>query len=324
MSIVPEEWVRLLRREYLQEFIPAGGAAVKIAGVPPCAARVVLTAVGAAAEEHRCFVGRVDSASTRVHLIDQLFFAVARQVEWDTLTDRFLRELLQANGIECEGLPLSDMGALAEANGRSRTGLLSEINRLVENAVLGDAGLSSEFGTALAMLCRGRYNPQNVNPTDADLVKQWLRGEKCHLTGLKRLQIYQRIGRHNARPLLASLAGWLHQVGYAGLALVMDFSAVGAGRRAEDSLRYTRNTLLDSYEVLRQFIDETDEVEHLLVVVVAGPGLVDDPKRSVDNYTALKMRIVDEVRDQNRPNPLNAMVRLAAEGEGGLECSTRW
>jgi hypothetical protein len=48
----------------------------------------------------------------------------------------------------------------------------------------------------------------------------------------------------------------------------------------------------------------------LLVVGVAGPGLLDDPRRGVDNYTALKLRIADEVRDRSRPNPLNAMVRL--------------
>ena len=82
-------------------------------------------------------------------------------------------------------------------------------------------------------------------------------------------------------------------------------------------VRYTRSTVLDTYEVLRQFIDDTDEMSHLIVMAVAGPGLLDDPKRSVDNYTALKLRIVDEVRDRNRANPLNAMVRI---DEGGTTC----
>jgi hypothetical protein len=111
--------------------------------------------------------------------------------------------------------------------------------------------------------------------------------------------------------LIGSLALWLSQVGYAGLALLLDLDAVVTDYPpGENPVRYTRNAVLDTYEVLRQFIDETDEMSHLLVVAVAGPGLLDDPRRSVDNYTALKLRIVDEVRDRSRPNPLNAMVRL--------------
>src|SRR2546426_4511327 len=36
--------------------------------------------------------------------------------------------------------------------------------------------------------------------------------------------IYQRIARHNARLLLGSLALWLSEVGYAGLALLLDLN----------------------------------------------------------------------------------------------------
>jgi hypothetical protein len=170
---------------------------------------------------------------------------------------------------------------------------------------------SREFRTAIAMLCLGRVNPQNVSPTDAEIIKLWLVGEKCSLSALKRMQIYQRIGRHNARLLLGSLALWLSEVGYAGLALLLDLDAVVTDYPpGQNPVRYTRNAVLDTYEVLRQFIDDTDEMSHLLVVAAAGPGLLDDPRRGVDNYTALKLRIADEVRDRSRPNPLNAMVRL--------------
>ena len=42
----------------------------------------------------------------------------------------------------------------------------------------------------------------------------------------------------------------------------------------------------------------------------AAPELLEHPKKSVDNYAALKMRTADEVRDRNRSNPLNALVRI--------------
>ncbi len=312
MGVSLTEWVGLLRGEYLSEFIRSGGAAVKLAVIAPEKAGAALVAVAREAAAQGYLVARVDAAETRVHMIDRLFFAVARQVDWDAAADRYLRALLRQQGIRVEeGQSLQDMDAIAAANGRLKPDLYGEINRLITNGILENYALSREFRTAVAMLCWGRINPQNVSPTDAEIVKQWLLGEKCSLSALKRMQIYQRIARNNARLLLGSLALWLSEVGYAGLALLMDLNAVVADVAPGVNLvRYTRSTVLDTYEVLRQFIDDTDEMSHLIVVAVAGPGLLDDPKRSVDNYTALKLRIVDEVRDRNRANPLNAMVRL--------------
>jgi hypothetical protein len=205
------------------------------------------------------------------------------------------------------------MEAIADANGRLKSDLFAEIHRLLGHRLLENHDLAREFRAAMAMLCWGRINPGNVTPTDAQIVHQWLVGERCSMASLKRMQIYQRIARHNARWILVSLGRWLHEMGHAGLVLLLDLSAVVATDPADlDSLRYTRTGVLDTYEVLRQFIDETDEMEHMMVVGVAGPGLLEDPRRSVDNYTALKMRTSDEVRDRSRANPLSALVRLEA------------
>ncbi len=320
MAIELDEWLGWLRQEYLSDFIAAGGSAVKIAVVPPERAPFVLQRVADAAQAQGYLVARVDAAATRAHMIDHVFYAVARQIDWDTLTARWLRALLHENGIVVdEDCPLHDMEAIAEANGRSRADLLGEVQRLLTNSLLRNYDLAKEFRTALAMLCRGHFNPQNVSPSDADVVKQWLHGEKCSLGTLKKMQIFSKIGRHNARLMLSSLALWLAQAGYRGLALLVDFNAaIAAVPPAEEMgsemgqplLRYSRSATLDAYEVLRQFIDDTDETQHFLLVVAAGPGLLDDPKRGVDNYTALKMRIVDDVRDRDRANPLNALVRL--------------
>ena len=196
------------------------------------------------------------------------------------------------------------------------------MNRLITNGIFNDYRMGKEFRTAMTMLCMGAINPQNVSPSDAEVVKQWLLGERYNLAALKRLQIYQRIGRHNARLLLASLAIWARQVGYQGLLLTLDLHAVVENDPSVlTPVRYSRAALQDTYEMLRQCIDETDEMAHILLVAITGPGLLDphNERRNVDNYPALKMRIIDDVRDRYRENPLNVMVRLTAEtAEGGL------
>lgn len=315
------EWIRLLHDEYLADFIPAGGAAVKLAVAPEEETARVLDAVAAAAP--RYVVARVDAARTKVHMVDKLFHAVARQIDWRALSERWLRDRLQENGILLDdGQPLHAMDAIAELNDRPKTQLFGEISRLIVNGVMKDYTMCREFRTAMTMLCLGHINPQNVSPNDADVITQWLVGDKCNLGALKRMQIYQKVGRHNARLLLSSLALWLHKVGYAGLVLLADISAVVTEHAPFDNpVRYTRNSVLDTFEVLRQFIDDTDEMAYLLCVAVSGPGLVDEQnvKRNVDNYTALKLRIIDDVRDRHRANPLNAMVRLEAAAREGVQ-----
>ena len=49
----------------------------------------------------------------------------------------------------------------------------------------------------------------------------------------------------------------------------------------------------------------------LLLVVLADTGFLEgDPRRSIDSYPALKMRIWDDVRARQRDNPLSPLVRL--------------
>ena len=52
----------------------------------------------------------------------------------------------------------------------------------------------------------------------------WLRGELRRISEVKRALIFQRIARHNARHMLASLAHWLRITGSAGLLLILDIA----------------------------------------------------------------------------------------------------
>ena len=64
--------------------------------------------------------------------------------------------------------------------------------------------------------------------------------------------------------------------------------------------------------MLRQLVDNTDELSHCCVVVVAAPEFVTDPNRGIDAYQALKLRIFDEVHDRHRDNPYSSLIRLGA------------
>jgi hypothetical protein len=131
---------------------------------------------------------------------------------------------------------------------------------------------------------------------------------------LRPVLISSRIGRHNARHLLLSLARLLLAAGRGGLVLCLDYARLAESRRPPLEQRtgvyYSKAAVLDAFEVLRQLIDATDELRGVLVLAVVPPEIVTDETRGLPTYTALHLRVADEVRDRRRPNPFAALVRL--------------
>lgn len=174
--------------------------------------------------------------------------------------------------------------------------------------------MTQEFRIAMMMLTRCQLDSDEISADLCASLKEWLRGELRLISALKKALIFQKIGRHNARNMLSSLAHWLHLCGRNGLVLVLDISQYTQDRPKEhhDSLYYSTAAVLDCYEVLRQFIDGTDESDHCFVTVLAPPRFLDesDKKRSAAAYDALKLRIWDEVHDRVHVNPLASLIRV--------------
>ena len=313
MNLHLPEWASLLEAEYLAEFVPSGGSSVKIVVAEPPAISTVLDAVENPARNCGFAVARLDGANTRLQFIEHIFFAVARQTDWIGLAQTWLRSEFDRNGLAIpRDFPLDNIEEVARQSGVSARELAGEVRRWIANGISQDVRLSREFRTAMAMLCQSVLNPHNVSPTDADTLVCWLRGERFSASTLKKLHIFTRIGRSNARLMLSSLVQWHRINGASGLVLLLDARAIWSVPSPDappGTLRYTRGATLDFYEVLRQWIDD-DETGHFLLVVGAPPELWSDPKKGVSQYSALQMRVADEVRDRERANPLGAAVRL--------------
>ena len=74
--------------------------------------------------------------------------------------------------------------------------------------------------------------------------------------------------------------------------------------------RFSKSATLEVYEVVRQFIDGTDEMEGTMLVFLTGPEFLIDGVRGMKSYGALRLRLYADVLDRSRPNPLSPMVTL--------------
>jgi hypothetical protein len=116
--------------------------------------------------------------------------------------------------------------------------------------------------------------------------------------------------------MLLSLTHWLKLSGKNGLVLLLDISryTLDKPKEPDGAFYYSNGAVLDCYEVLRQFIDGTDESDYCFLTILAPPRFLDeiDKRRGVSAYEALKLRIWDEVHDKTYINPLAPLVRIAS------------
>lgn len=313
------EYLDFVKREYLAGYVAHGGAAVKLLSVGDDTVREDI-AGGLARLGGGFAYAAVDAATTRVHMIDQLFTAIARQLDWVALATSVVRSALDRAAFpvpdDHAGI---DLAAIARHHDVDAAELYRSVRRAIEHVVLRDTELSHEFRVAMLRLCQDRLGRGDVSSTERETVIGWLRGDRLPAADLRKVSLHAKVARHNARPLLLSLTRWLRIAGRSGLVLHLNLDRLVVARRPPAGLRdghyYSKAATLDVYEVLRQLIDATDEFEGLFVAIQLPPALVQDEVRGLPAYTALQLRVVDEVRDRRRINPYSTLVRIGSQTE---------
>ncbi|KAF0194183.1 MAG: hypothetical protein FD169_1978 [Bacillota bacterium] len=316
MHTTKEEWFDLIREEYLHNFISNGGAAVKFCvSIDDAGLDGMLPLLRKTSEDEGYVLALVDAASTKIHMVDKLFHEVARQIDWDGLSRAFVKEFFTQNGYQLsEHDEYFNLQNIAKINNRTEIFFRRELRSWLEEVIFRDFEMSQEFRIAMIRLCLDQLDTTGPSVFLSNAVKEWLQGELRLIATLKNALIFQKIARHNARHMLFSLAHWLRVNGKSGLVLVLDITRYLVSIRSKNAngaFFYSLPAVLDVYEMLRQFIDGTDEMGGLLIVVLAPKEFLNDDKRGLRSYDALKLRIWDEVRDRQRQNPLASLVRLA-------------
>lgn len=309
-----EAYARFLGEDYLSTYLPAGGGSVKVAVVGDAlAADRFERALQAAADDHDCVLARVSAETTKVHLVDQLFFAVARQLDWTGIAQQIVRTAYDDIAVPAGSGALT-VAAVADAHDLNPGELYRSVRRQLEQTLLTDTSLPRELRRALLRLAQAQLGSADADSAEALVVLDWLTGEPVGLRDLRAAMIYARISRSSARALLSSLGRLLLRTGSGGLVLQLDLTRLAEARRPalpeRSGTYYTKAAVLDVYELLRQLIDATDDLGGILVVAVVPPELVSDEQRGLPSYAALALRVADEVRDLRRPNPFASLVRL--------------
>jgi len=312
-TIATSAWIACIRDEYLNGYIRDGGASIKFAVPLNTASRdLALAAVKLEAATAGYLFASLRAEEIRMHLIDQVCFRIAAQIDWNELTRRVIERLAEKAGYqsvtERSGRPLFD--DIAQANDIDPKVVLMEMRQRLTADVFKRRALSKDFRVAMFQLCMATLTGEPVGAVEA--LTEWLTGRNSTIAAVKPYFIFNRIGRANARHLLESLFHWVRFAGFPGLVILVDIARFDVAKNTKDEqVYYTKAAVLDGYEVFRQFVDATDRLTGCLMIVVPDANFVDEGNaRGISAYAALKLRIFDEVHDRRLVNPMGCLVRL--------------
>jgi hypothetical protein len=308
LLIDAKRYVDLMSADYLRRFVGQGASAVKVVvGEETCRDQFRSQLADEARRLGFQYVF-VSAAETKVQRPEELFFAISRQIPWVGLGQRFLESSLFPRF----ELPNGDLSiaAIAKKNNQDRWVVERAVDDILRDRLLRRKGLTGEFRRAIYSVVGSLLQPSSLVSNTTKHVLDWLNGALPSITLVKPAMLYRRIGKNNGRAMTASLSQWLRDLGFPGLVVIVDLSAITCSARSSPGLYYNRATTLDCYESVRQFIDAADRIAGLGIWFVADPSFVDEKWRGIDLYPALSMRLTPDVRDASRPNPYAPMVRL--------------
>jgi hypothetical protein len=305
----PSEWLGVIEREYFTDFLREGGAAAKFVIGDEATQEEIQNECAVLARRHGLLHAHLSAGDTKLHMAQELFFALVRVLPWDGLLQRYLEELFGRHEHPWPH-PGTALGTveLAEAFGIAPGIMTRHRDQWLSRDLWDDPRLARDFRAAMIALCLSRLDPRDGEANTP--VDQWLRGEKPPLSTLREFDITAQINRTNARAMLISLCHFLRKAGAAGLLLTIDLRA--ATRRGDAAVRYSPSAVMDLYEVLRELIDDLEHLPGLFILGLADQGLISgDPRRTLDTYKALEMRIWPDVRPGDRQNPLAPLVMVS-------------
>jgi hypothetical protein len=317
IALHPEDWAEVIGDD-LAEFVGGGGAMVRfVVGDSPSEIGHMRHALKALAADTKLHFFEVDGAQTRLQYPNEILAAIAEQIDFRHLMKSFLIQALIDEGCEvpasAEGLMLSDVAAMNDLVPKA---VQEVINARIRSGIMRDRRMVRDVRYALWAIAREVASGKSTGFA-GDVPKRWLCSQVSTVKELRDFGIMQKVNRYNARGILRSVLTWLAASEFNGSLVFIDALRLSETRNPRDGkFFYTRLALSDVYEVMREFIDETDHMSNVLLVFAMPRDFLSiDPRgRGMGAYQALQFRVTG-FPEATLPNPLSNMVLLSQSAE---------
>lgn len=288
-----------LKERYLIDYIAGGGSKIKLVTGRPGSGKTHLANLLSAEAENLNYI-TVHFSAKQIWLNDfrEIYLEVLRQCDIEAVLEHCARQIIHELGYDPADIRegqcfldyLSEIGnADPLAKSAIRTSLREKFTR---NPVL-----DNNFASCCSLLTGGILGHPKLEPSSKELLLAFMSGDKTvKLSQLRALGLSPaRVTKFNARNLLRSLAEVIHLGGFRGLFIVIDDMEMLLNRSSGDAIRYTKLRRDDTYESIRQLIDDIDNMRYIMFTLCFDRELMDNDSYGIKSYQALWLRIQNEI-----------------------------
>lgn len=307
------------QEKYFQEYIRDGGSKIKfITGRPGSGKTHFLKLMTAVADKENYKTAQFSAKDIWLHDFKDIYVEIFRQCDVMACLAAVSRKVVQQMGFEYEKIPegmrfidyLSQIDSVDAITKR-------EIRTLLRKTFLDNPLMDNNFALACSMLTGSILGYPILEEQNKELLMAWLEGDRSiKLAQLRALDFYpSRITKYNARHMLRSLAELVRMGGHSGLFVTIDDMEILTSRSSLEAIHYTKVKREDTYESVRQLIDDIDSMKNIMFVYAFDRELLDNENAGIKSYQALWMRIQNEIVGErfNRFADMIDMDRLAMQ-----------
>ncbi len=307
------------KEKYLQEYIKNGGSKIKfVTGRTGSGKSHFLCLMAFAAKNENYKVVQFSAKNIWMHDFKEIYVEIFRQCNIMECLEAVSRHLIQEMGFNYRDIPqgMKFIDYLSQNNfGDALT--KREIRSQLRQIFLDNPLLDNNFALALSMLTGSILGYPVLEEQNRELLLLWLKGDRTvKLSQLRALGFFpSRITKYNARHMLRSLAEVIRMGGYSGLFITIDNLEILISWSSLEPLHYTKMKRDDTYENIRQLIDDIDSMKNIMFVYAFDRELTDNENTGVKSYQALWMRIQNEIIGErfNRFTDMVDLDRFAAQ-----------
>ena len=307
------------REKYLQEYIRNGGSKIKfVTGRTGSGKTHFLRLMMAVAREEHYKTVWFSAKDIWMHDFKEIYVEIFHQCDLLSCLEAASGSLIREMGYDPQDIPagMKFIDYLSQ-NGEGDAVTKREIRAQLRRFFLENPMMDNNFALACSMLTGSILGYPILEEQNQELLLSWLEGDRSiKLSQLRALDFYpSRITKYNARHMLRSLAEVVRMGGFSGLFMAVDNMEILISRSSLEAVHYTKMKREDTYESIRQLIDDIDSMKNIMFVYAFDRELIDNENAGLKSYQALWMRIQNEIVGErfNRFTDMVDLDRLAAQ-----------
>jgi len=305
--------------KYLKEYIKDGGSKIKfVTGRQGSGKTHFLQVITALAKRQNYKTVWFSAKNIWMHDFKEIYVEIFNQCNILECLEAVSRHLIREMGFDNNEIPqgMKFIDYLSQ-NDMGDALTKREIRTQLKQIFLDNPMLDNNFALACCMLTGSILGYPTLEEQNKEMLLAWLKGDRTiKLSQLRTLGFYpSRITKYNARHMLRSLAEVIHMGGFSGLFIAIDDLEILISRSSLEPVHYTKMKREDTYESIRQLIDDIDSMKNIMFVYAFDRELIDNENAGLKSYQALWMRIQNEIVGErfNRFSDMTDLDRLAAQ-----------